>query len=49
MDSSLKQKIIAKSKELGIDKIGFASAEPLRALRREHASFQRTRPYDSDL
>ena len=31
MDTAvLKQKIIAKSKELGIDKIGFASAEPLR-------------------
>ena len=33
MDTAvLKQKIIAKSKELGIDKIGFASAEPFTHL-----------------
>ncbi len=43
MDTAvLKQKIIAKSKELlGID-TGFASAEPFTALRREHAPFQRS-------
>ena len=33
MDTAvLKQKIIAKSKDLGIDKIGFASAEPFTHL-----------------
>ena len=46
MDTAvLKQKIIAKSKELGIDKIGFASAEAVYALRRA-CVVPRTRPYD---
>ena len=45
MDTAvLKQKIIAKAKELGIVKIGFASAEPFTHLERACVA-QRTRSY----
>ena len=44
MDTAvLKQKIIAKSKELGIDKDWFCFCGAVYALRREYAPFQRTR------
>ena len=41
---SLKEKIIAESKRLGIDKIGFASAEPFYELESSLRSSAR-RPY----
>ncbi len=42
---SLKEKIIAESKRLGIDKIGFASAEPFLALEPSLREQKAKRPY----
>src|SRR4051794_29807575 len=42
----IKEKLVAKAKEIGIDKIGFASADPFVTLR-ERLKEQREKGYES--